>query len=127
MEQASEDELPDNTSQREVLTPVIPNISDHVSEISKTPKISQDEFIIQQRGRRCKPITWSPVDYNKSDLLGKVREKTPEKFNSIPEVNLKLRRRLIMSPGRSIPGLGDAIAKKLKLISRANNDSDNKD
>jgi len=117
MDQPPEEDAPRRQLRRVVLTPLETNVSEH-TENDRTPTVSQDEFIIQQRGRRCKPITWSPVEYSKTDLLGPPREKTPERVAHRAEISSKLRRRLVMSPGRNPPSeLGDAIAKKLRAMS----------
>lgn len=86
-----------------------------------TPRSSSpDEFIIMQRGPRKKPITWSPVDYDKSKVLGPPRDVTPEPVDtgrSKPDINPKLRRRLALSPSKNASvTLGVVIAKKLKSL-----------
>lgn len=90
-------------------------------EESQTPRRSSpDEFIIMQRGPRKKPITWSPVDYDKSKILGPPRDVTPEPVvngGSKPDINPKLRRRLALSPSKgSNAALGVVIAKKLRSL-----------
>ncbi|KAK4886836.1 hypothetical protein RN001_003107 [Aquatica leii] len=121
MDQPLDNDPPFRDLRRGALTPVITNI-DRFTPENQVTAASPDEFIIQQRGRRCKPITWSPVDYNKTDILGPPRDKTPDRLTRGTEINSKLRRRLIMSPDRNHTNkLGDAIAKKLKAISYINN------
>lgn len=103
-----------------------------LTELNETPEpetpksTSPDEMVIIQRGPRCKPLTWSPYEYNKTNLLAPARDKTPEKITpSRPEINSKLRRRLVMSPEKcSQTELGEAIAKKLKLFSSYNSKND---
>lgn len=89
-------------------------------ELESTPNknSSPDEMVIIQRGPRRKPITWSPVDYNRTKILGPPRERTPEPVLPIrSELNPKLRRRLIMSPNKSpSEDLGLVIAKKLRAL-----------
>ncbi|KAK5643714.1 hypothetical protein RI129_007559 [Pyrocoelia pectoralis] len=115
----SQDDVPFPVLTRGALVPVVTNINTQTPENTKSP----DEFIIQQRGRRCKPIVWSPIEYSKRDLLGTFREKTPEKSVRRVEINSKLRRRLIMSPERNYTSsLGDTIAKKLKALSYSNDE-----
>ncbi|KAB0796605.1 hypothetical protein PPYR_10666 [Photinus pyralis] len=117
-----ENEPPFRVLRRGTLTPVVTNIHAQTPE-SKLSAKSPDEFIIQQRGRRCKPIVWSPVEYNKKDLFGPPRDKTPERVTRGVEINPKLRRRLVMSPDRNLTSsLGDAIAKKLKALSYSNDE-----
>lgn len=98
------------------------NVSEATDVRGSTP--SPDEMIIQQRGRRRKPITWSPLDYNKTNLLGPPRDKTPEPpSRQMTEARSKLRRRLIMSPVRgSQAPLGQALTKKLKALAVSRND-----
>lgn len=80
---------------------------------------SPDEMVILQRGRRKKPLTWSPVDYDK---LGPPRELTPDR--EVPSghklMNSKLRRRLVLSPGKNSNNfsLGKMIAQKIKSLPR---------
>ncbi|KAF5297347.1 hypothetical protein FQA39_LY12186 [Lamprigera yunnana] len=120
MEQPYEDDPPDRILRRGALTPVITNVA--VTPENKISTAALDEFIIQQRGRRCKPITWSPIDYSKADLLRPNRDVTPDRITRGIEINSKLRRRLIMSPDRNRTSkLGNTIAKKLKVSSCLNN------
>ncbi|KAG5882536.1 hypothetical protein JTB14_038147 [Gonioctena quinquepunctata] len=94
-------------------TSVVPN--DGTPNKSTSP----DEMIIIQRGPRKKPLTWSPLEYNRSKILAPPREKTPEPVvhRHKCEINPRLRRRLVLSPGK-IPSqdLGILIAKKLKAL-----------
>ncbi|KAF2882096.1 hypothetical protein ILUMI_24099 [Ignelater luminosus] len=127
MEQALEENAPRRSLRRAVLAPldntttVLPN---NAPGNPSTPQISADEYIIEHRGRRKKPITWSPVDYNKLDVLGPPRDKTPERVPQRPDISSKLRRRLTMSPVKdnSTSPLGDSIAKKLKALSNISGD-----
>ncbi|KAK9876680.1 hypothetical protein WA026_014058 [Henosepilachna vigintioctopunctata] len=94
-----------------------------LNEPSTTPTKSEspDERVIIQRGRRCKPITWSPLDYDRNKILQKSSEKTPDKAPT-PRAELissRLRRRLVMSPSKtSSADLGSLIAKKLKSLEK---------
>lgn len=86
---------------------------------------SPDEMVILQRGRRRKPITWSPVDYDKTKILGPPREITPEReMLSRPKLNPKLRRRLVLSPTKNNNSstLGKVIAEKIKSLPRFQDD-----
>lgn len=89
-------------------------------EMLNTPNknSSPDEMVIIQRGPRRKPITWSPVEYDRNKVLAPPREKTPEPVLPVrSELNPKLRRRLIMSPNKSpSEDLGLVIAKKLRAL-----------
>ena len=100
------------------------NVSDpNIPESFVTPSASPDELIIQQRGPRQKPITWSPVDYNKIDLLSKPRDKTPERF-PVKEVNPRLRRRLALSPGKNpAREMGEHFKKKLRTLQLSTTDN----
>ncbi|KAL3266935.1 hypothetical protein HHI36_011085 [Cryptolaemus montrouzieri] len=94
-----------------------------INEASSTPTKSEspDERVIIQRGRRCKPITWSPLDYDRTKIMQKSCEKTPEKITTprIELVSSRLRRRLIMSPTKTVAeDLGSHIAKKLRALER---------
>lgn len=84
-----------------------------------TPKsASPDELVIIQRGPRRKPITWSPYENDKNNLLEPSGTKTPvkEPANRV-EISSKLRRRLIFTPDKtSQKELGEFIAKKLKSL-----------
>lgn len=73
---------------------------------------SPDEMVIVQRGPRKKPITWSPLEYDKI-VLGVNREKTPEPV--VTPMNPKIRRRLVLTPDSS-QELGEVIAKKLRSV-----------
>uniref|UniRef100_A0A1B6MPU1 Tethering factor for nuclear proteasome STS1 n=1 Tax=Graphocephala atropunctata TaxID=36148 RepID=A0A1B6MPU1_9HEMI len=47
-----------------------------------SPSPSPDELIIQQRGRRKMPVTWSPdIDYRKRESAPAPRERTPVKLS----------------------------------------------
>lgn len=96
-----------------------------INEVAGSPNASTpskstnpDEMIIIQRGPRRKPITWSPVEYDRSKLLGPSREKTPEPTPpKRSEINPRLRRRLVMSPTKGpSQELGLIIAKKLRSL-----------
>lgn len=108
---------PRRTSRRHALT----ELND--SPELETPKsASPDELIIIQRGPRRKPITWSPYEPNKNNLLVPSQDKTPEKVQEQQhshrvEINSKLRRRLILTPEKGTDvELGEIIAKKLKSL-----------
>ncbi|GLV35415.1 hypothetical protein CBL_01435 [Carabus blaptoides fortunei] len=74
----------------------IPNMNNMDNQT--TPKSSSpDEMVIQQRGPRVMPLTWSPVDCNKMNILAPPRDKTPER-NPVKELRPRLRRRLTLSP-----------------------------
>ncbi|XP_030745792.1 uncharacterized protein LOC115874696 [Sitophilus oryzae] len=79
-----------------------------------------EELLVIQRGPRKKPITWSPVEYDRLKLLGPPREKTPEPVVvRKSDINPRLRRRLIMTPEKNpSQELGYFIAKKLKSLSQ---------
>lgn len=112
---ANNENIPRRSSRRIALT----ELND--SPEPETPKsASPDELVIIQRGRRRKPITWSPYEYDKSNLLVPSQERTPEKSPSSSriEITSKLRRRLILTPEKgSQAELGEIIAKKLKSLS----------
>lgn len=116
-EQPNQADAPRRSLRRAALT----ELNETTPEEMQTPKSSSpDEMVILQRGPRRKPITWSPVDYGKTKILGPPRECTPEKVStSRPELNSKLRRRLALSPSKnSSSTLGQVIAKKLKSLPR---------
>ncbi|XP_054264374.1 uncharacterized protein LOC128987517 [Macrosteles quadrilineatus] len=47
-----------------------------------SPSPSPDELVIQQRGRRKMPVTWSPdIDYRKRESAPATRERTPVKMS----------------------------------------------
>ncbi|CAG9762893.1 unnamed protein product [Ceutorhynchus assimilis] len=82
---------------------------------SKTTNV--EELLVLQRGPRKIPITWSPVEYNRTKLLGPPRDKTPEPQPRKSDIHPRLRRRLIMSPEKNqSQELGHFIAKKLKNL-----------
>lgn len=58
---------------------------------------SPDEMVIQLRGPRVKPITWSPVDCSKLSMLAPQVDKTPDR-QPVKEMKPGLRRRLTLSP-----------------------------
>nr|CAH7733907.1 unnamed protein product [Callosobruchus chinensis] len=60
-------------------------------------------MIIVQRGRRRKPITWSPVDYDKSVILAPPKDQVGPEAPKKCEINPRLRRRLVMSPTKTNP------------------------
>lgn len=101
------------------------NESAESSSGTSTPNksTSPDEMIIIQRGPRCKPITWSPVEYDRSNILQPSREKTPEPATRKKcEINPRLRRRLVMSPSKGpSQDLGLVIAKKLRSLKNEKN------
>lgn len=109
----------ENNLPRRSLRLALSEINEIARSQNSTPRKSTnpDEMIIIQRGPRRKPITWSPVDYDRTKLLAPPREKTPEPVPQKCEINPKLRRRLIMSPGKSpSQDLGEVIAKKLRSL-----------
>lgn len=97
-----------------------------INELAESPNVSTpskvtnpDEMIIIQRGPRKKPITWSPVEYDRSKLLlSSSREKTPEPTPpKRSDINPRLRRRLVLSPSKGpSQELGMIIAKKLRSL-----------
>lgn len=95
-----------------------------VNESGGTPtkNSSPEERVIIQRGRRCKPITWSPLDFNRNQILQKSADKTPEKLISRTElISSRLKRRLILSPTKpklQPDELGSYIAKKLGMMTK---------
>lgn len=129
MELAPDENAPRRSLRRSVLAPLDNTatvLRNNTPGNTSSPQISADEYIIEHRGRRKKPITWSPVDYNKLDVLGPPREKTPERVPQRPDISSKLRRRLTMSPVKdnsTTSPLGDSIAKKLKALSNVSSDS----
>lgn len=91
-------------------------------ESSETPRsASPDEMVILQRGPRRKPVTWSPIDFDKTKMLGPPREKTPERVTG-RKINPKLRRRLTMSPENEDSALGKVIAEKIKSLQKGESD-----
>ncbi|KAF7273974.1 uncharacterized protein LOC143205213 [Rhynchophorus ferrugineus] len=78
-----------------------------------------EELLVIQRGPRKKPITWSPVEYDRSKLLAPPRETTPEPATVHKlDINPRLRKRLIMTPEKNpSQELGYFIAKRLKSFS----------
>uniref|UniRef100_A0A1B6CXA6 Uncharacterized protein n=1 Tax=Clastoptera arizonana TaxID=38151 RepID=A0A1B6CXA6_9HEMI len=65
-----------------------------------SPSPSPDELVIQQRGRRRMPVTWSPdVDCRKREGGGSVRERTPVKSPSKSTIVLRStpRKRLLLN------------------------------
>lgn len=118
MEDQQQPQAPRRSMRRAALTELNET---HPEDANQTPRgSSPDEFIIMQRGPRKKPITWSPVDYDKSKILGPPRDVTPEPVRnggSKPDINPKLRRRLALSPSKgSNATLGVVIAKKLRSL-----------
>lgn len=102
------------TSRRVALSELNESSDDSNSNIT-----SPDEMVIVQRGPRRKPLTWSPFEYNtstsKSFIVTNERTNVETPSPGRPELNLKLRRRLVMTPDKS-PQLGEAIAKKLRAL-----------
>ncbi|XP_018320843.1 uncharacterized protein LOC108733968 [Agrilus planipennis] len=98
----NEENIPRRSSRRSALTEIPPeqvvSTTPNILDSSETPVPSPDELVIVQRGRRRKPVMWSPIDYNKTDLLGPSRDRTPEKIPQRSEMSSKLRRRLVLSP-----------------------------
>lgn len=87
-----------NRPQILVETTRLENFYNVTNQIQTTPKISSpDEMVIQMRGPRVKPLTWSPVDCNSFSILRSRREKTPER-HPVKEMKAGLRRRLTLSP-----------------------------
>lgn len=123
-EQPAENPLPPRRSLRRM---ALTELNDSLPESSETPKAtSPDEMVILQRGRRRKPLTWSPVDYDKSKILGPPREVTPDReMPTGHRLNPKLRRRLVLSPGKNSNSgstLGKVIAQKIKSLPRWEDD-----
>lgn len=119
MEEEQPEENP-SSPRRSLRRMALTELNDTLPESSQTPKsTSPDEMVILQRGRRKKPITWSPVDYDKTKLLGPPRDVTPDREKpSGPRLNPKLRRRLAMSPSKNSnnSSLGRIIARKIKSL-----------
>lgn len=86
----------------------------------RTPQAtSPDEMVIIQRGPRKKPLTWSPYEYNRSQVLGPPRQLvTDTPIPRGPELNPKLKRRLIMSPEKKQREMGELISKRLRSLCR---------
>lgn len=82
---------------------------------------SPDEMIIQMRGPKVMPLTWSPVDCNQLTVtsdLDTVKDKTPER-HPIREMRPSLRRRLTLSPVKSSccdKITPDIVYKKIKSL-----------
>ncbi|XP_044748335.1 uncharacterized protein LOC123309335 [Coccinella septempunctata] len=101
-----------------------------VNEPGGTPTKNQspEERAIIQRGRRMKPITWSPLDYNRNNVLQKSSDKTPEKHvvSRTELISSRLKRRLILSPTKpkSKPDDGSLMARKLRMIDRKGEEID---
>lgn len=97
MENATQD--PPQRRGQQVLAEItrLENFVDNVSN-QATPKVSSpDEMVIQMRGPKITPLTWSPVDCNKLSVLAPPKEKTPER-HPVKEMRPGLRRRLTLSP-----------------------------
>lgn len=95
----------------------LPNITNpSPTNNESTPKSSSpDEMVIQQRGPRVIPATWSPVDCSKFNILEQSsRQKTPEK---IPVRDMKpgLRRRLTLSPVK-YSAVNETVMKRIKSL-----------
>lgn len=105
------------SSQRRSALSELPDVPNEPATPNKAP--SPDEQVIIQRGFRRKPLTWSPYDGNRTRLFGPPREKTPdpEKKPQKPDINVKLRRRLIMSS--TDVAMGEVIEKKLRSCRKA--------
>lgn len=86
-------------------------------ENQATPKSSSpDELVIQQRGPRVIPATWSPVDCKFNILAPSTRHQTPDK-KPIRDMKPGLRRRLTLSPVKTTPPVNDAVMKRIKMLS----------
>lgn len=123
-----EDHDPSPAAPRRSLRRVaLTELNETVPEEPNTPKNSSpDEMVILQRGPRRKPVTWSPVDYDRDRVLGPPREVTPEpeKHTRRSELSSALRRRLALSPSKETSyALGQVIAKKLKMLPKCKSDS----
>lgn len=87
----------------------------------ESPKISSlDEMIIQMRGPKITPLTWSPVDCNQLVCPDPdaVKNKTPER-HPIREMRPSLRRRLTLSPVKNSccdKITPDVVYKKIKSL-----------
>lgn len=124
-EQSEENAPPLRRSLRRM---ALTELNDDLPETAITPQgASPDEMVILQRGRRKKPLTWSPIDYDKTKILGPPREVTPDKdMPSGPKLNSKLRRRLILSPTQKSTSavLGRVIEQKIRSLPRWHQDDD---
>lgn len=121
MEEEQQEENPP-VLRRSLRRAALTELNDILPESAETPKgASPDEMVILQRGPRRKPLTWSPVDYDKSKILGPPRATTPERERPTgPKLNAKLRRRLVLSPTKSSGSaeLGRVIAEKIRSLPR---------
>lgn len=115
-----EEALIEENTPRRSLRLALAEINEHICD---TPKSTNpDEMIIIQRGPRRKPITWSPVEYSRTKLLGPSRDKTPEPVAQRSEINPRLRRRLVLSPSKGpSQEFGIIITKKLKALRNLHN------
>lgn len=122
MEEEQPEENHSPPLRRSLRRDALTDLNNSLLETAKTPQsASPDEMVILQRGRRKKPLTWSPVDYGKAKILGPPREVTPDKeMPSGHKLNPKLRRRLVLSPtkGPQDLTLGKVIAQKIKSLPR---------
>uniref|UniRef100_A0A6M2DMQ1 Putative tethering factor for nuclear proteasome sts1 n=1 Tax=Xenopsylla cheopis TaxID=163159 RepID=A0A6M2DMQ1_XENCH len=112
---------------RNTLTPTTLNIS----ESNLSPVLSPDEFVIQQRGRRRIPVTWSPDNFKKSGppAGNRTPQNSPSKLNNnTTSLRTTPRKRLILqeqleitpekkyvSPGKKSPLKHSPLIKRAKL------------
>ena len=107
------EDAPANVSGRTALSEI------HNDRSYGTPKsTSPDEVVIMQRGPRCKPETWSPYEFDRTDLLGSPKNRTPEKRQTRRvEVSSKLRRRLNLSFEETCEA-GEEFGRRLRVLGR---------
>lgn len=122
MEEEQPEENHSRPLRRSLRRMALTELNDSLPETAETPKgASPDEMVIMQRGRRRKPLTWSPVDYDKTKIVGPPREVTPDReMPTGHKLNSKLRRRLVLSPSKNSNNvtLGKVIAQKIKSLPR---------
>ncbi|KAI8432041.1 hypothetical protein MSG28_004560 [Choristoneura fumiferana] len=75
------------------LEPINQNVPTAQPPTYLNPGVSQDEIVIQQRGRRRLPVTWSP-DIDFKSILFKSTECTPPKVVPTPQKVSTTRKRL---------------------------------
>lgn len=116
------EDQPQNRGPVLVETTRLENYFNVTNQIQTTPKISSpDEMVIQLRGPRVKPLTWSPVDCNSFSVLRPRREKTPER-HPVKEMRPGLRKRLTLSPAKNETyekiSSDSIVYKKIRMLSQ---------
>uniref|UniRef100_A0A182JZA0 Uncharacterized protein n=1 Tax=Anopheles christyi TaxID=43041 RepID=A0A182JZA0_9DIPT len=103
------------TPQRNVLAPrLIHSPSANIPDSILTPTLSPEEMIIRQRGRRRRPIIWSP-DHNERALFPSPM-KTPTKNISTMTLRSSPRKRSLMQEFADVPSISGGYSSPSKRM-----------